>query len=134
MQSISAQPYSKRPVPTDLTQLSAWLTIELGNIQRGMIQPASKTISTNYTATTSDGLLLVDTTAGAISVTLPDPNRVHDMVVTIKRISAGAHNVTIVGTVDGTVNPSLTAQWKALTVWAHVPSPGSGAWYEIASV
>lgn len=35
-QSIKTQPYAKRPVPTNVEDLPAWFTVELGNIQRAI--------------------------------------------------------------------------------------------------
>lgn len=141
MHSVSGVTYSKRAVPPpsdDLRKWAAkfagWLGYELGNIQAGIAKATSRTVTTNWTATNGDGLILIDTTSGNVTVTLPDPEAVRDMVLTVKRITAGGNTATIVGTVDGAVDPTLAGQWDSLTVWAHVPTAGSGSWFTIAVV
>ncbi len=146
MQSISAEPYNKRPVPSptgaatpsDLQtwakKIAAFLNFEFGNVQRGSARATSKTVTANTLLTPFDGLVLVDATGGNISVTLPTPEDQRDTVITVKRIDASGHTVTIVGTIDGAVNPTLAAQWKSKTMWAHVPASGAGSWFTVASV
>jgi hypothetical protein len=58
-------------------------------------------ITTSYTAKYSDDYLLVDTTAGAVTITLP-PARSGSIFVIMR--TAGANNVTIVPTGAETVN------------------------------
>lgn len=142
MRFPASQPYTRRAVPTPApgglsgwaSQLSAWLRLEFANVQRGMASASSRTVTAATTALVTDGLILADATGGAFTVTLPDPSGVPDMVVTVKRLNGGANAVTIGGTVDGAANPTLAAQYDALTVWAHVPTGGTGAWYVVASV
>lgn len=143
MQTISAQPYSRRPVPTPKGEgslgawavtLAAWLGIEFANVQRGSIRATSKTTTTDYTALVTDGLILADATVAPLTVTLPTPSAVHDMTVTIKRINGGGNAVTIGGTVDGVVNPTLAAQYDAMTVWADISATPAGAWYKVGEV
>lgn len=64
-----------------------------------------RTVTTNYTATTLDEVIAVDTTAGAVTVTLPTPRGGKRFVVT--RV-AGAFNVTV-QSVSGTINGAATA-------------------------
>jgi len=108
------------------------LGIEFGNVQRGMARAGSRTLTTSKTLTVHDGLVLVDATAGNISVTLPTIDDVADSVFTIKRIDASINTVTIVGTIDGVASPTL-AQWKSKTVWAYAPAGKAGVWYSVAS-
>lgn len=122
--------YSKRDVPSDAKDLPAWLRTEFGNIQRRLQGVSSRTITRSTTVLITDGLILVDPTLRDIVVTWPTPiNQTEDWIVVIKRITGGAKTVTIAGTVDGTVNPTLATQWASLTIW----STGS-ALYKIASV
>lgn len=134
---IAAQAYTKRTMPdvkAGLQGLLAFLSVEFGNVQRGIARAGSRVVTGNTTVVATDGLILVDTTTAAVTVTLPAANSVLDMLVTIKRISGGAHAVTISGTVDGAVNPTLGSQYAALTLWAYAPSTGAGTWYTVAKV
>lgn len=121
--------YAKRAVPTKADELPAWLTLELGNIQRRIQGASHRTITTATTVLASDGLLLCNAVA-PVTVTWPTPlGLTEDWWVTIKRISGGATTVTIAGTVDGVVNPTLAAQYSSITIW----SSGT-ALHKIASV
>jgi hypothetical protein len=75
-----------------------------------------KTITANYTATKDDYLFLLDTTAGQITLTLPDPSGLSGKYFAVKKINAG-QQVTIdtVGTakIDGGDTHTMTNQWSA---------------------
>lgn len=141
MRFLLGDSYTKRPVPVpaegNLREwaklLVAWLTFEFGNIQRALAPATSRTITASATLTVNDNLVLVDATAGNVSVTLLAPANVGDRIVTIKRIDSSGNTVTIVGTVDNAVNPTL-AQWKAKTIWAYAPAGGSASWFTVATV
>lgn len=111
-----------------------WLSIELGKITRALRQSTTRTVTSATTVKQLDGLVLADATTAPFTVTLPDPNTVPSMVVTIKRVNAGGNAVTIGGTVDGTLNPTLGSRYASKTVQASIPTPGNGAWFTIASV
>lgn len=70
-------------------------------------------------------------TANAITVTLPSPTA--GVTVTVKKMDSSANAVTITGTVDGTVNPSLIFQYGSMeligdgTQWIRVVRPSLGA-------
>lgn len=140
MQVLAGPPYAKRAVPApDVSvkdwpaRLSAWLGVELANVQRGTARATSRTVTTDTLATTADGVIVVDATGAPVTVTLPDPASAVNSAITIKRINAGANAVTIGGTVDGAVNPTLASRYDAVTVWAHVAAPGSpGVWYVVS--
>ena len=53
-----------------------------------------KTISTNYNATKDDWLILADTSAGNLTITLPDPTSLSGKTWVIKKPQSG-HSVTI---------------------------------------
>ncbi len=137
MQFLSFPPYSKRAVPQPedgqlpkwAKALAAWLTIEGGNIQRGTARATSRSVTAATTALQSDGLLLCN---GTFTVTLPAPNLVPDMIVTIKNIGAGT--ITVGGTVDGSLNPTLATGNHAMTIWAETSVSDAGAWRKVASV
>lgn len=75
-----------------------------------------KTITANYTATKDDYLFLLDTTAGQITLTLPDPSGLSGKYFAVKKITAG-QQVTIdtVGTakIDGGDTHIMTNRWAA---------------------
>lgn len=111
--------YAKRAVPTSADALPKWLETEFGNIQRRIAGVSHRTVTTDTTVLITDGLILCDTTANAITVTWPTPIRAtEDWLVTIKRISGGAHAVTLGGTLDGSASPTLAAQYKSWTIWS----------------
>jgi len=62
-------------------------------------------------------------------VDLEQPARVHGLVLTIKKIDASANAITILGTVDGTVNPTLTAQYSGMQIIAD-----ETGWWNIGTI
>ena len=80
-----------------------------------------------YSVLSSDETVLVDATAGAVSITLPTPTS--GRVLCVKKIDATASVVTLTGTVDGVVNPTLPAQYNS----RMIQGDGS-AWQLIATV
>lgn len=74
------------------------------------------TVTDDYTATTADQLIAVDATAGAITITLPAPDRVVAFVVSVVKIDASANAVTIGATVSGVANPTLATRYKSKTM------------------
>lgn len=102
---------------------------QLGNIARSVPPQVTRAVTADTTVAVTDDLLVCDATGAAIAVTLPPPGQVQFLRVTVKRINSGAHAVTVVGTVDGTVDPSLGSQWAAITV----QSDGT-RWLKLASV
>lgn len=123
----SHPPYTKRPVPTGYD--SGWFATELGNIQRAMDPNGSRTAMQDDTPTGSDSLVLYDATHGPITVTLRNPNQVQNLRLILKKIDNSANAVTIQGTVDGTVNPTLPTQYSSLTLQSD-----GNAWYILAKV
>jgi len=63
-----------------------------------------------YTVLASDETIVVDATGGAVTITLPTPTS--GRVLCVKKIDA-VNTVTLTGTVDGVVNPTLPAQYDA---------------------
>lgn len=133
--------YTRRPVPTPrepdpkapqpppwASRLVSWLGFEFSNVKRAVTQPPTRSVTANYAASVQDGVILADASGGAISVTLPTPAEAMNVALSIKRMNAGAA-VTVVGTVDGTVNPTLGSQYAAMLVF----SDGT-QWVKLASV
>jgi hypothetical protein len=123
-------PYARIP-PTDNSEPPQTLTEvdrELKKIERqqqGLYQPKVITHARSpYTIAGTDYLILADATAGAVSVVFPAAARVDGMHVTIVKVDVSANAVTLSGTFNGVVNPSLGAQYAAITIDA-----GSGVYY-----
>lgn len=108
--------YLRREVPTDPTQLSGWLRTELSTIGRSIPPHRSRTVMTDDRIKATDWIVYVDATHGAFTLTLPSPDQVQDLVVTIKKTDNSGNAVTIGGTVDGVANRTLAAQYDGLTL------------------
>lgn len=61
------------------------------------------TVTTTYSVLVSDDLVRADATGGSFSITLPTASLGRRIV--IKKIDSSANSVTLLGTVDGGVNP-----------------------------
>jgi hypothetical protein len=96
-------------------------TLYIGNFEMypnflsgGLVQ----TISANYTATADDYMFLVDTTAGSVTLTLPDPTGLSGKTFIVKKITSG-NQVTIdtTGTakIDGQDTHTVNLRWAAHT-------------------
>jgi hypothetical protein len=100
---------------TGVTSLSALKTL------LGITGVATRTITGNETITTADAgsVLLVDTTAGNITITLPSVAAMGTNLppISFVRISGGANTLTIDGagseTINGNLTLSLQNQWDA---------------------
>ena len=89
--------------------------------------PADIELATTITATTvvtaRSGTILVDTTAGNVTVTLP----ANGLVYRIKRITGGANTLTIAtasGNIDNAATASLAIQYESVTL----KSDGTDFW------
>lgn len=90
------------------------------------------TKTANYTATTSDMLILVNAIAGARTITLPAASN-KGTILCIKRINAGTNNVTIQrggsDTIEGATSITLTAQYQ----YRLLQADGASTWYILAN-
>jgi hypothetical protein len=77
-------------------------------------------ITTTYTATDLDSLILCNATGGAFTVTLPAVAGVSGKKLTIKKTDASGNAVTVDGngaeTIDGAATASLASQYKYISV------------------
>lgn len=109
-------PYFKQPAPK--TYDAGYLNTEFGNVQRGIPSQRVRTFTATGTAFTdvpnsTDHVILYDSTAHAITVSMPQPDQAKGLDLTVKRINAGANVVTLVCTSDGVANRTLSAQYKS---------------------
>ena len=114
------QPYNRRPIPNDVALIPNWLGQELNAIQRAIAVPNISTKLAAYTLILTDDVVLVDCTAGPVTITFPDPTRAQNKRWTIKKIDATANAVTFTalnsGTFDGAAAPTLATQYKTKIV------------------
>lgn len=124
---IARPPYTPSAAPASYDP--AWVRTQLAGLSRA-IKPANvRTVKAATTITVNDDLLLCDATAGAFPVTLLPANQCQFLEVTIKKSDASGNAVTISGTLDGVLNPTLAAQYKSKTVQSDGTS-----WWTKASV
>ena len=114
--------YNKRPLnASNVGELVERLTIELGNVERAIrdtnLTP-TRTVTASTTLTTADALALVDATAGAVTVTLPNVVTFIGRTFTVKKVDASANVVTVgsVANIDGAATYPLAAQYDTVTV------------------
>ena len=88
------------------------------------------TAALTYTLTRLDSVLLVDATAGAVTVTVPAAADYTDRQWIVKKIDASANAVTLdatgANTIDGAGTLILASQWDS----AHIASNGT-AWFVV---
>ena len=86
------------------------------------------TLTATGSASADDYLVLVDATAGGVTVNLPAAADSAGALIVVKKTDASANAVTIDAnaseTIDGAATQSLTAQYDALTVACD----GTGWW------
>lgn len=83
----------------------------LAQNNQGGISGATVTKTGNYTATSSDFLILVDATAGNLVITTPQNA---GQVLNVKKIDASANTVTITpasGQIDGAATKVISTQY-----------------------
>lgn len=79
-----------------------------------------RSVSATGDIASTDGLVLVDATAGAVTMTLPLAASVPGRVFAVKKVDASGNAVTVDGngseTIDGATTQALSAQYDVLTV------------------
>lgn len=75
-----------------------------------------KAVTAAYTVEEKIYCVLANATGGAFTVTLPSPVDRIGREIVIKRMNGGGNAVTIGGTVDGAVNPTLASQYAKMRV------------------
>lgn len=85
----------------------------------------------NYTATATDHTILVDATAGVVTITLPAAATNAGREYAIKKIDASANAVTIDANgaelIDGAATQALATQWKSMIIQCN-----GTAWFILA--
>lgn len=97
-----------------------------------LLKPSVVSVTSAYSATDLDSVILVNATGGAITVTLPDTAVVTGKQLTIKKTDVSVNVVTVDGngaqTIDGAATASLAAQNKYISI----VSDGT-AWHIVAN-
>lgn len=109
-------PYYPIVSPKDPTSFGAvnenflWVATELA-----VDKVTVTSVTTSYSAIPSDHVILVDTSGGNITITLPSATRIKGKVYRIKRVTGGGNSLTIAtadaATIDGAASISLPDQW-----------------------
>lgn len=93
-----------------MVQLQSPSNLDVGEIA------IETTTATTVTVALSGGMYLVDTTAGGVTVNLPDPSTVLGREFTVKRITAGANTLTVqgvAGNIDGAATKTMATQYMS---------------------
>lgn len=106
-----------------------WGPRAISSIERQInTKPPVTTVTASRTIKADAGFLLVDATAGAVTITLPPAREAIGFVITVLKTDAGGNAVTIDGsgaeTINGAATKSTTTQWAG---WA-ITSNGA-AWF-----
>lgn len=91
----------------------AWRQIRLYASQAGAAGSFAwnvRVLTASATAVAGD-FCDVDASGGAVSVTLPSAAGNVGRMISVSKADSSANAVTIIGTVNGTVNPTLTVQY-----------------------
>jgi hypothetical protein len=87
--------------------------------QQIMSPPPVKTVTTTYTAETTDHTILGDATAATFTISLPKAPPCKGDILILKKIDASGNAVTIDGngsTIETSSSIDLTARWDSRTV------------------
>lgn len=132
MNILARPPYSPPQVPSAWS--SSWVRTQLASLVRSIAFQGTRLVLAADVVEATDDTILCDATAGAFNITLPLAAQVGGLRVTIKKIDASANAVTLVGTIDGAVNPTLAAQYKSKTIQSGLVTANTWAWLTLATV
>jgi len=94
----------------------AFVMVDANGKQTRNISPVRpiRTITASATLASSDYTVLVNAATVAINATLPAAASHTGRIFNIKKIDASANIVTVVGTIEGVANRTLTTQWATI--------------------
>jgi hypothetical protein len=91
----------------------------------------ARSVTASTSIVSSDFAIIADSTAGAITVSLPPAATANGRIFFVKRVNAGANNVTVdpfgSETIDGAATHVLTAQWHRVEIISN-----GTAWFIVA--
>lgn len=123
--------YARRPAPKAYDP--DFLNVEMARVARAMPSFVVRRLTASASLQINDGMVVVDASAGAVTVSIGLPSIASGQPVTIKKSDATANVVTIGGTVDGVVNRTLLNQNDSIviqsdgSVWFRPMLTASGA-------
>lgn len=85
------------------------------------------TVTTTYSVQATDYFIAADASGGAFDITLPDVSVSRGREIIILRVNGGGNRPTIIGTVNGVVNPQLTNQYDHERLFCN-----GLAWYDVS--
>ena len=89
----------------------------------GATRGTYRSVTATGNVQSGDYLLLCNSTAGAVTITLPPAALVPGRIYVFKRVNAGANNVVVDGygaeTIDGAATYTLSSQWAGVTVMSN---------------
>ena len=112
-------------------------TATAGNVRAAGYANAVRTVTGNTTLNIHDGMVLVDTTGGNVTITLPAANAFgsgwgQDLI--IKRTSGGINTLTVSAgsgdTIQGAASVSLVSQFSSQQIQAD----GANTWYSLSVI
>jgi len=98
--------------------LNHWMMRMTSETQEEAGAVAFSTVTVSTAIGPSDGFVLVDTTGGNITITLPDASTVLGREFSVKRLTAGANTLTVdtvSGDIDGSASLSIVSQYSTVT-------------------
>lgn len=103
-----------------------WFTTITRMVQTGTLYP-TRSVSMSVSAVLSDSIILADASAGALTVTLPNPATTKDKRFVIKKTDSGGNAVTVSpasGLIDGAATYDVTLALGSV----DVVSDGANYW------
>jgi hypothetical protein len=124
--------YQPAPVPQHAAALMEFLARELRRISTalsaGFTTLLVRTVTATSTVTASDEVIIVDATAGAVTIALPPVLLNRGRHIRVKKIDATANAVTLNGydteTIDGSLTLATTTQYARFELVA-----GTSEWH-----
>ena len=97
----------------------------------GATRGAYRSVTTTGNVLSGDYLILIDSTSGAVTMTLPNAALVPGRIYAFKRINSGGGAITIDGyaaeTIDGSATLNLNAHWDSVIIMTN-----GVAWFKLA--
>jgi hypothetical protein len=94
---------------------------------------SSTKVTAAYTIRDDEAIVIADPTAGAFTLTLPNPS--HGRTVVVKNIGAGTYGVTLdppgTTTIEGASTYTVASTLQSVTAFCYAPRGGTAVWYVI---
>lgn len=95
-----------------------------------VIGEATRTVTTSTTLAVSDQVVLVDATAGAVTITLPPSAQMPGRRVRVKKIDASTNAVTVQASAGDSIDTAVSLAAQGDTTELYLP-PGATVWRQI---